>query len=127
MAKRKDFSELIRVQIPAALRLMRMGYTYLSRNSKEIAERDPGTNILVSVFKEKFLTFNNYLTDKDFERELVDIKLELDQNDLGRSFFKGYRDKKVLFISIGKILKPIPSIWRLKSLVKMDKMNFVRI
>ena len=88
MARRKDFFELTRVQIPAALHLMRMGYTYLSRNSKEIAERDSDTNILVSVFKEQFLTFNNYLTDEDFERELANIKLELDQNDLGRSFFK---------------------------------------
>ena len=88
MARRKDFSELTRVQIPAALHLMRMGYTYLPRNGKEIAERDPDTNILVSVFKEQFLTFNNYLTDEDFERELTNIKLELDQNDLGRSFFK---------------------------------------
>ena len=88
MARRKDFSELTRVQIPAALHLMRMGYTYLPRNGKEIEERDPDTNILVSVFKEQFLTFNNYLTDEDFERELANIKLELDQNDLGRSFFK---------------------------------------
>ena len=88
MAKRKDFSELTRVQIPAALHLMRMGYTYLPRNGKEIAERDPDTNILVSVFKEQFLKFNNYLTEYDFERELANIKLELDQNDLGRSFFK---------------------------------------
>ena len=88
MAKRKEFSELTRVQIPAALHLMRMGYTYLPRNGKEIAERDPDTNILVSVFKEQFLKFNNYLTEDDFERELANIKLELDQNDLGRSFFK---------------------------------------
>ena len=88
MAKRKDFSELTRVQIPAALHLMRMGYTYLPRNGKEIAERDPDTNILVSVFKEQFLKFNNYLTEEDFERELANIKLELDQNDLGRSFYR---------------------------------------
>ena len=88
MAKRKDFSELTRVQIPAALHLMRMGYTYLRRNGKEIAERDPDTNILVSVFKEQFLKFNNYLTEDDFERELANIKLELDQNDLGRSFYR---------------------------------------
>ena len=88
MAKRKDFSELTRVQIPAALHLMRMGYTYLSRNGNEIAERDPDTNILVSVFKEQFLKFNNYLTEDDFERELANIKLELDQNDLGRSFYR---------------------------------------
>lgn len=88
MAKKKDFSELTRVQIPAALHLMRLGYTYLLRNGKEIAERDPDTNILVSVFKEQFLKFNNYLTEEDFERELANIKLELDQNDLGRSFFR---------------------------------------
>ena len=88
MAKKKDFSELTRVQIPAALHLMRLGYTYLPRNGKEIAERDLDTNILVSVFKEQFLKFNNYLTEEDFERELANIKLELDQNDLGRSFFR---------------------------------------
>ena len=88
MAKRKDFSELTRVQIPAALHLIRLGYTYLSRNGKEIAERDPDTNILVSVFREQFLKFNNYLTEEDFERELANIKLELDQNDLGRAFYK---------------------------------------
>ena len=88
MAKKKDFSELTRVQIPAALHLMRLGYTYLPRNGKEIAEQDPDTNILVSVFKEQFLKFNNYLTEEDFERELANIKLELDQNDLGRSFFR---------------------------------------
>ena len=88
MAKKKDFSELTRVQIPAALHLMRLGYTYLPRNGKEIAERDPDTNILVSVFKEQFLKFNNYLIEEDFERELANIKLELDQNDLGRSFFR---------------------------------------
>ena len=88
MAKKKDFSELTRVQIPAALHLMRLGYTYLPRNGKEIAERDPDTNILVSVFKEQFLKFNNYLTEEDLERELANIKLELDQNDLGRSFFR---------------------------------------
>ena len=94
MAKRKDFSELTRVQIPATLHLMRLGYTYLPRNGKEIAERDPDTNILVSVFKEQFLKFNNYLTEEDFERELANIKLELDQNDLGRSFFRRLQDQE---------------------------------
>ena len=54
MKRQKDFSELTRVQIPAALHLMRMGYTYLPRNGKETAERDADTNILVSVFKEQF-------------------------------------------------------------------------
>ena len=75
MAKRKDFSELTRVQIPAALHLMRMGYTYLPRNGKEIAERDPDTNILVSVFKEQFLKLRNVFLDKLAIKEVNDIVL----------------------------------------------------
>ena len=35
------FSELTRVQIPAVLHLIRIGYTYLSRKSQEIIERVP--------------------------------------------------------------------------------------
>ena len=88
MKREKEFSELTRVQIPAALHLMRLGYTYLPHNGKELKERDPETNILVSIFREQFLKFNNYATDVDVERELSNIKLELDQNDLGRVFYK---------------------------------------
>lgn len=88
MKREKEFSELTRVQIPAALHLMRLGYTYLPHNGKELKERDPETNILVSIFREQFLKFNNYATDVDVERELSNIKLELDQNDLGRAFYK---------------------------------------
>ena len=75
MKRQKDFSELTRVQIPAALHLMRMGYTYLPRNGKEIAERDPDTNILVSVFKEQFLKLRNVFLDKLAIKEVNDIVL----------------------------------------------------
>lgn len=75
MAKKKDFSELTRVQIPATLHLMRLGYTYLPRNGKEIAERDPDTNILVSVFKEQFSTLRNVFLDKLAIKEVNDIVL----------------------------------------------------
>ncbi len=75
MAKKKDFSELTRVQIPATLNLMRLGYTYLHRNSKEMIERDPDTNILVSVFKERFLTLRNVFLDKLAIKEVNDIVL----------------------------------------------------
>ena len=44
MKREKEFSELTRVQIPAALHLMRLGYTYLPHNGKELKERDPETN-----------------------------------------------------------------------------------
>ncbi len=49
MVSRREFSELTRVQIPAALHLMRLGYTYLPHNGKEIMGRDPETNILISI------------------------------------------------------------------------------
>ena len=39
MVSRREFSELTRVQIPAALHLMRLGYTYLPHNGKEIMGR----------------------------------------------------------------------------------------
>ena len=88
MVSRREFSELTRVQIPAALHLMRLGYTYLPHNGKEIMGRDPETNILLRIFREQYLKFNNYATDLDVERELNNIKIELDQNDLGRAFYK---------------------------------------
>ncbi|NQP18760.1 type I restriction endonuclease subunit R [Streptococcus suis] len=85
---RKEHNEFTRVQIPAALHLTRLGYDYLSATSKEIKERDPDTNILLSIFKQQFLKLNNYASEADFEQEFENIRLELEQDDLGRSFFK---------------------------------------
>lgn len=93
MVNYKDFSELTRVQIPAALHLMRLGYTYLPHNGEVLQNRDPDTNILVEIFKTQFLKLNNYASEEDFKRELNNIKLELDQNDLGKSFFKRLNDQ----------------------------------
>ena len=86
--RKKEHNELTRVQLPAALHLTRLGYTYLSRTSEELRNRDLSTNILVSVFKQQFLRFNNYASEADFDREFENIRLELDQDDLGRSYFK---------------------------------------
>lgn len=85
---RKEHNEFTRVQIPAALHLTRLGYDYLSATSKEVKERDPDTNILLSIFKQQFLKLNNYASEADFEQEFENIRLELEQDDLGRSFFK---------------------------------------
>ena len=91
--RKKEHNELTRVQLPAALHLTRLGYTYLSRTSEELRNRDLSTNILVSVFKRQFLKFNNYASEADFESELDNIRLELDQEDIGRSFFKRIQGK----------------------------------
>ena len=87
MAKRREFSELSRVQLPAALHLMRLGYTYLPHDGEDLPARDEDTNILVSIFRNQFLKLNDGLTDQDFAREFENIKLELDYSDLGRTFF----------------------------------------
>ena len=84
---RKEHNEFTRVQLPAALHLTRLGYDYLSATSEEIKNRDYSTNILLSIFKRQFLTFNNYASEADFEREFENIRLELEQDDIGCSFF----------------------------------------
>ncbi|WP_294605379.1 DEAD/DEAH box helicase family protein [uncultured Lactobacillus sp.] len=82
----KTYNELSRVQLPAVLHLVKLGYEYFSykQNKQDI---DPETNIFVPEFRKQFLKLNPEVTDFDFEKELKDIKLELGYNDLGRSFF----------------------------------------
>ena len=88
MAKRREFSELSRVQLPAALHLMRLGYTYLPHDGEDLPARDEDTNILVSIFRNQFLKLNDGLTDQDFAREFENIKLELDYSDLGHAWMQ---------------------------------------
>ncbi|WJV42995.1 DEAD/DEAH box helicase family protein [Apilactobacillus kunkeei] len=95
---KKEFSENSRVQIPAILHLLKLGYKYISYK-KHKKEFDPDTNIILTEFKKKFLEINKGKTDSDFSRELKDIKLELNYNDLGKSFFErlqGNRDTKLI-------------------------------
>ncbi|MCR1862216.1 DEAD/DEAH box helicase family protein [Limosilactobacillus reuteri] len=82
----KTYNELTRVQLPAVLHLVKLGYKYFSykQNKQDI---DTETNIFVPECKRQFLKLNPEATDSDFEKEFKDIKLELGYNDLGRSFF----------------------------------------
>ena len=79
---------MTRVQIPAAFHLMRMGYTYLPCKREGNCRKRSRDEYSGIYFREQFLKFNNYANDVDVERELSNIKLELDQNDLGRAFYK---------------------------------------
>lgn len=82
----KTYNELTRVQLPAVLHLVKMGYKYFSyKQNKQYI--DPETNIFVSEFRKQFLKLNPEAVNSDFEKEFKDIKLELGYNDLGRSFF----------------------------------------
>ncbi|MCM1295718.1 MAG: HsdR family type I site-specific deoxyribonuclease [Muribaculaceae bacterium] len=84
----KDFNELTRVQIPALVHLTRLGYTYFGKISEDMAGSvyDPDTNILIEVFRSQFSKLNPG-KEKEFDQLLATIKQELDNDDLGRSFY----------------------------------------
>ena len=82
------FNEATRVQMPAMVHLTRLGYTYFGKISEEQAGTiyDPDTNILLEVFKNKFIDLNP-LAKGEFEQTLRTIRQELDNDDLGKSFY----------------------------------------
>jgi len=83
------FNEATRVQMPALVHLTRLGYRYFGKISEETAGTiyDPDTNILREVFKAQFTKLNPQQEGKA-EETLRTIKQELDNDDLGRSFYK---------------------------------------
>lgn len=93
--KIRDFNEATRVQMPALLHLTRIGYKYLGRptesssDTKSISDRtyDPDTNILIHVFEKQFKKLNP-THEGNAKEVLKEIIKELDNDDLGRSFYK---------------------------------------
>lgn len=79
------FNEDSRVKIPTILHLTRLGYDYLSL--KDI-EWDQSSNIFPEIFIKSVLKLNPELKQSDAERHLTDLKLTLDNQDLGKSFFE---------------------------------------
>ena len=89
MAKHSKFNEATRVQMPALVHLTRVGYQYYGKISDDSAGvvYDPDTNILIDVFKKQFARLNPEHEGKA-EEMLRTIRQELDNDDLGRSFYK---------------------------------------
>lgn len=84
------FNEATRVQMPAMVHLTRLGYTYFGKVHEEDASKgvyDADTNILLQVFKEQFVRLNPEHKG-EVEQVLRDIRRELDDDDLGRSFYR---------------------------------------
>lgn len=79
------FNEDTRVKIPAILTLTRLGYKYLSLKGANIDEE---TNIFLDIFAESIKKINSDVPDDDIKRLLQDIRLELDNDDLGRKFYE---------------------------------------
>lgn len=83
------FNEATRVQMPALVHLTRLGYQYFGKISEDDANivYDPDTNILLDVFKKQFNKLNpDHVGEAD--EILKSIRQELDNDDLGRSFYK---------------------------------------
>ncbi len=85
----RTFNEATRVQMPAMVHLQRLGYKYYGKLLEEDADNlyDRDTNILLQVFREQFARLNPDF-EGQVEQVLKDIRQELDNNDIGRSFYK---------------------------------------
>lgn len=81
----KKFNEDSRVKIPAILHLMRLGYQYLSLKGQSW---DLDTNIFPELFKTAIGKINPGIEDAEAGRLLEDVKLLLDNEDLGKAFFE---------------------------------------
>lgn len=89
MARTKDrFNEATRVQMPALVHLLRLGYNYFGKITEDMAGTvyDPDVNILIEVFKKQFDKLNPSKAGEALQ-VLHDIRQELDNDDLGRSFY----------------------------------------
>ena len=79
------FTEDTRVKIPAILHLVRLGYDYLSLRD---ASWDTSTNIFEDIFKQSVARINPELDEGDVVRLLEEVKLSIDNEDLGEAFYQ---------------------------------------
>ena len=79
------FNEDSRVKIPTILHLTRLGYEYQSLKG---AVWDVRTNIFPELFKKSIAAINPEIEHSDIDRLLDDVKLTLENEDLGQAFYE---------------------------------------
>src|SRR5450830_120317 len=84
------FNEDTRVKIPTILHLVRLGYRYLSLKDQTW---DLDTNIFPELFSQAIAKINPGIESDNVARLLEDVKLLLDNEDLGRAFFEKLSDR----------------------------------
>lgn len=84
------FNEDSRVKIPSIIHLTRLGYEYISLKD---AVWDEKTNIFTDIFKESIRNINPDIEEDEIERELEDLSLTLDNEDLGKVFYEHLVDQ----------------------------------
>lgn len=80
-----DFNENTRVQVPAALHLCKLGYTYL--NDNDIMVYDHKTNILPDVFLRSVKHINPNVSGEEISTLFSKIVNVSNNDDLGREFY----------------------------------------
>ncbi|WP_223146727.1 type I restriction endonuclease [Methylomonas albis] len=84
------FTEDTRVKIPTILHLVRLGYQYVSLKDQQW---DLDTNLFPDLFKAAISKINPGVADADVDRLLADVRLTLDNDDLGQAFFNKLTDR----------------------------------
>lgn len=84
------FNEDSRVKIPCVLHLIRLGYHYLSLKN---SVWDEESNIFPGLFRTAIARINPDIDDDEIERLLADIKLSLENEDLGQAFYQKLTDR----------------------------------
>lgn len=79
------FNEDTRVKIPTIMHLVRLGYQYLSPKTPQC---DIDTNIFPELFLQAIEKINPQLKQDDAKRLLEEVKLSLDNEDLGKAFYE---------------------------------------
>ncbi len=86
MSETGRFNENTRVQVPAALHLCRLGYTYLDHIDDN--DYDHSTNILTDVFKSSLKRLNPKITDTEIDVQLDALIHAVHNDDLGKEFYE---------------------------------------
>ncbi|QPK62410.1 type I restriction endonuclease subunit R [Methylomonas sp. LL1] len=84
------FTEDTRVKIPVILHLVRLGYQYLSLKEQRW---DLESNLFPDLFKAAISKINPGMADADVDRLFADVKLTLDNDDLGQAFYQKLIDR----------------------------------
>lgn len=85
MAYKSQFNENTRVQVPAAIHLCKLGYTYLSAISDD--ELDTETNILTKVMFKSMKRLNRDKSERELQSYMRDVIHSANNPDLGKVFY----------------------------------------
>lgn len=86
MADKHNFNENTRVQIPGAMHLVRLGYTYLTRIGKD--EYDHSSNVLLKPLRHALKRLNLNLTSAQIDDEVTTLLRTVKNDDLGQEFYQ---------------------------------------